>query len=270
MKEMKVLDIDRIDLGELSHALEDHSDLMSWWVDPKTGELHMFGDSMWDGEDVDEDFEPPRTFRRVEPVDSRETYRDLEDFTAMVRDPKERELLERAIAGRGAFRRFKDTLAEFTELRAAWFKFHDTRMERRGIEWLRDEGLVADEAADRALAARPDPDLPEISGPFDARAIARAVAADLHILYGTRLRKVVLFGSWARGDAHPESDIDLLVVLDEATDRAAEHRRMNPILDRHSLENDTVVTALIVTEADFKHRQWPALIRARAEGEPVA
>jgi predicted nucleotidyltransferase len=270
MKEMKMLDLDRIDLPQLCHALEDHSELTSWWLDPKTGGLHMFGDSMWDGEDVDEDFEPPEGFRGVEPLDSRESYRDLEDFTAMVRDPKQRELLERAIAGRGAFRRFKDTLAEFPGLRAAWFKFHDTRMERRAIEWLRDEGVVSDEAAEHALVARPDPDLPEASGPFDARAIARAAAADLRVLYGTRLRKVVLFGSWARGDAHPESDIDLLVVLDEANDRAAEHRRMNPILDRHSLENDTVVTALIVTEADFKHRQWPALIRARAEGEPVA
>jgi hypothetical protein len=45
---------------------------------------------------------------------------------------------------------------------------------------------------------------------------------------------------------------------------------MNPILDRHSLKNDTVVTALIVSEADFEHRQWPALIRARAEGVMVA
>jgi len=265
-----MLDLDRIDLGELCLALEDHSDLMSWWLDPKSGKLHIFGDSMWDGEAVDEDFEPPQGFRRIEPIDSRDSYGDLEDFNATVRDPKARELLGRAIAGRGAFRRFKDMLAEFPDLRATWFKFHDARTERRAIEWLRDEGLVSDEAAERALQARPDPELPEIVGPFDARAIARAVADDLRVIYGKRLRKLLLFGSWARGDAHPESDIDLLVVLDEATDRAVEHGRMNPILDRHSLKNDTVVTALIVSEADFEHRQWPALIRARAEGVMVA
>src|SRR5437867_12216365 len=167
MKEMKMLDLDRIDLAELCHALEDHSDLMSWWLDPKTGELHLFGDSMWDGEDVDEDFEPPAGLRRVEPLDSRESYADLADFTASVRDPRARELLERAIEGRGAFRRFKDTLAEFADLRAAWFKFHDARLERRAIEWLRDEGLVAEEAAERALGARPGPEVPEIGGPVD-------------------------------------------------------------------------------------------------------
>src|SRR6266508_863079 len=270
MKKMKKLDLEQVDLSELSQALEDHSGSASWWLDPESGELHMLGDSMWDGEDIGPDFEPPARFRRVEALDSRESYADLEDFTAAVRDPRARELLERAIAGRGAFRRFKDTLAEFPDLRAAWFKFHDARLARRAIEWLRDEKLVDDDAAERALLARPDPDLPPIAGPFDARAIARAVADDLRGLYGQRLRKVVLFGSWARGDAHPESDIDLLVLLDDVKDRMAEHRAMNDILYRHSLDNDTVVTALPVSSEDFERPRWPALIRARIEGQPIS
>jgi len=37
--------------------------------------------------------------------------------------------------------------------------------------------------------------------------------------YGARLREVVLFGSWARGNANQKSDIDLLVVVDDLTDR---------------------------------------------------
>jgi len=270
MKKMKKLDPEHVDLSELTQALEDHGGFTSWWIDMRSGELHLLGDSMWDGEDVGPNFEPPAKFRRVEPVDSRESYRDLEEFTASVRDPRARELLERAIAGRGAFRRFKDTLGEFPELRSMWFKFHDARMERRAIEWLRDEGLVEEDSAERALAARPDPNLPRITGPFDARDIARAVADDLGRLYGKRLRKVVLFGSWARGDAHPESDIDLLVVLDNVEDRWREHERMNPVLDRHSLDNDTVVSALVIGEQDYASAQRPSLIRARAEGVPIA
>jgi predicted nucleotidyltransferase len=35
----------------------------------------------------------------------------------------------------------------------------------------------------------------------------------LKTLYGEQLDKIVLFGSQARGDATPESDIDILIVL---------------------------------------------------------
>lgn len=59
MKKMKKLDLSRIDLDELCHALEDHAGETSWWLDPKTGKLHMRLGSMWDGENVGEDFEPP-------------------------------------------------------------------------------------------------------------------------------------------------------------------------------------------------------------------
>lgn len=36
--------------------------------------------------------------------------------------------------------------------------------------------------------------------------------------YGDRLHSVVLFGSEARGDAGPDSDIDILAVLDKLTE----------------------------------------------------
>ena len=33
-------------------------------------------------------------------------------------------------------------------------------------------------------------------------------------LYGKRLRDIILYGSWARGDATEDSDIDVLVILE--------------------------------------------------------
>jgi hypothetical protein len=190
----------------------------------------------------------------------------MQDFIERVRNPQARHLLERAIAGRGAFRRFKDALFDFPELREAWFRFHDARVERRAIRWLVDEGLVDEAVAERAIDERPDPELLELSGPFDPHEVARDVAHDLRRLYGNRLRRVLLFGSWARGDAHPESDIDLLVVLDHVDSVWDELRRMDALLWRHSFENDTVVTALPVAEADVEEPRRPVLLRAQAEG----
>jgi hypothetical protein len=264
MKGDNVLDLKAVDLGDLAEALEDHSYEHSWWLDRETGEVVLWSDYFQEQGEPDPE---SRGLIPIGPVPSQEGYGDMEDFIALVRDPRARELLERAIEGRGAFRRFKDTLLESPELREAWFRFHDARMERRALEWLADAGLVDREAAERAMPD--DPQLPEISGPFDPFAIARTVATDLRGLYGARLKKVLLFGSWARGDAHPDSDIDLLVVLDRVDSVGNELRRMDDVLWRHSFGNDTVVTALPVGETDAEKQERPVLIRALAEGRPV-
>ncbi len=50
----------------------------------------------------------------------------------------------------------------------------------------------------------------------------QAVKSELQTLYGKRLAKLILYGSYARGDQHEGSDIDFLVVLkddDIKTDR---------------------------------------------------
>jgi hypothetical protein len=55
----------------------------------------------------------------------------------------------------------------------------------------------------------PRPNLP----PAVDEALARFRSA-IAARFGARLREVLLFGSWARGDAHEESDVDVLVVVD--------------------------------------------------------
>ncbi len=109
----------------------------------------------------------------------------------------------------------------------------------------------------------------KVEATLDGKAVAGRVARDLREMYGGRLMDVLLFGSWARGDAHSESDIDLLVILDEVPSRQRELARMNDILWRHSLENDTVVTEIPVSAAEWREPGEPFLMRARAEGVPV-
>jgi predicted nucleotidyltransferase len=265
---MTMLDVAKLDLSDLCMALEDNSPEHSWWIDPTTGQTEMW--SEYTGDELGLGHPDDRDLVFVEPIGSRDAYGDMEDFVERVRDPRARELLSRAIEGRGAFRRFKDTLLEFPELRQAWFAFHDARMQRRALEWLAGAGLVDTGAAEEAMGERPDPELPEIAGAFDPHAIAAAVAEELRELYGERLKQVLLFGSWARGDAHPESDIDLLVVLDRIDSRWEERDRMSDILYRHSLDNETIVCEVPVSEDELEKAEIPLLMRVREEAVRIA
>lgn len=265
MKEMTMLDLERVDLGELCMALEDNSAEHEWYVDAANG-MVGFRSEYFDEDALDAD---QQQLVPIEPLSSAEAYGDMEEFIARVTDRRARELLERAIAGRGAFRRFKDTLWEVPELRDAWFGFHNARMRRRAIGWLRDVELIDDAVAERAVNAVEEPTTPLLVAAVDGAEVAAAVARDLRDLYGDRLCRVLLMGSWARDEASVDSDVDLLVVLDEVPARATEMDRMDAVLWRHSLANEVVVTELPVSQRDFDESDEPMLIRARAEGVPV-
>jgi hypothetical protein len=255
-----MLDPEQVDLADLALALEDHSRDHKWWFDPDTGAVEPRFEARF-GDD-----HAAAGLVSIEPVPTGVGYADMEDFVGRVRDPRAHHLLERAITGRGAFRRFKDALLDYPELRQAWFAFHDVRSERRAIEWLLERGLVDPAAADAALESRPEPAPGEVPGLLDAHGVTHRVAGELRRLYGQRLQSVMLVGAWARGDAHPESAIELLVILERISDRWQEKRRMDRIVWRYSMRHDTVVTALPVTEAELERSATPMLARATAEG----
>ncbi len=73
--------------------------------------------------------------------DTSDAYRDMEDFIATVGDGRLQDRLWQAIRGRGAFRRFKDLLADHPREEARWFVFRDGRARRRLLKWLESEGV---------------------------------------------------------------------------------------------------------------------------------
>ena len=98
----------------------------------------------------------------------------------------------------------------------------------------------------------------------------RAVLADLRQrlqdLYGDRLVTLVLYGSQARGDAEPGSDIDVMVVLKGAVQPCLEVERSGGLLTEVSLHFDELVSCIFVNEQDFATRNTPLLMNIRREG----
>ena len=69
------------------------------------------------------------------------------------------------------------------------------------------------------------------------RGILCELRSELEQLYGERLVRLVLFGSRARGDADPDSDIDVLVVLRGPVESYQEIERVSGILSDLSLRH---------------------------------
>ena len=85
-------------------------------------------------------------------------------------------------------------------------------------------------------------------------------------IYGERLVQMVLFGSQARGDAEPGSDIDVLVVLKDPVRAGEEIDRTIDLVADLSLQHNEVVSCTFIGEDRFKHRHGPLPRNIRREG----
>jgi len=101
------------------------------------------------------------------------------------------------------------------------------------------------------------------------QAILSELRLRLERLYGQRLASLVLYGSQARADAEPGSDIDVLVVLEGAVDPGREIARTESDVADLCLTHGVVLTCLFVSREQFAEEQSPLLINVRREGVTV-
>ena len=86
-----------------------------------------------------------------------------------------------------------------------------------------------------------------------------------HVL-GDQLESVLLFGSRARGEARPTSDIDILVVVRGSYSYGDLMKRTSPIVAELSLQHDVVISRVFVSKERFEREQSPFLLNVRDEG----
>lgn len=97
--------------------------------------------------------------------------------------------------------------------------------------------------------------------------IVREFKAALQTLYGERLNGVILYGSYARGDYNEESDIDLMVLLnDEQVDTYREIRRMIDLETKFLLVYGKVVSLLPAPRLRYTQSVMPIYQEIRRYG----
>jgi predicted nucleotidyltransferase len=99
--------------------------------------------------------------------------------------------------------------------------------------------------------------------------VLRAYREGLEKLFRDQFVGVLIYGSFARGKARPDSDVDVLCVLRAPFDYAEAIRRSSELTARLSLEYDVVLSRVFASEDDVKTCNLPSFMDVRRDGIPA-
>lgn len=95
--------------------------------------------------------------------------------------------------------------------------------------------------------------------------VASEFRVELDRVYGRRLRGVFIFGACAREQQRADSDLDVLVVLDEIERYGQEIDRTSEATSRLSIFRGITISRVFVRESDWLLADTPFLRNVRSE-----
>lgn len=82
--------------------------------------------------------------------------------------------------------------------------------------------------------------------------LIRQYVEEVKKIYGSHLSKVVLYGSYARGDFSPESDIDIMILLDLSDlDLKTYSQQLSYMTYDFNMDHDLDIKPIVKNEAHF-------------------
>ena len=124
-----------IDLDMLETAMEDSDLAHRYFLNLVTGEVVFFSDYLGlseEDERLEEEIDGSNDYVAIERIPSYEAYQWMVDFVDELVAPADEDAAEKlsiALDGKGAFRRFKDTLHRVDEQwLQAWYQWKDKRL----------------------------------------------------------------------------------------------------------------------------------------------
>ena len=105
--------------------------------------------------------------------------------------------------------------------------------------------------------------------PLRIRKLMKELKAGLASIYGDKLQAVYLYGSYARGDHRPGSDVDVMILLSDYKNYWEELRRSTELASDISLHYDVTVSRLIMKDIQWEESDMPVLRNIHKEGVPA-
>jgi uncharacterized protein len=95
--------------------------------------------------------------------------------------------------------------------------------------------------------------------------------AELKKLLGDKLKKLILFGSYSRGDYNNESDIDLIALVDETNPEEKFAEQIVDIMVDLSLKNDSILSIFMENDKNYEEEKSviPLLKNIEKEGMEI-
>ena len=91
--------------------------------------------------------------------------------------------------------------------------------------------------------------------PQSMKSVIEKYIAEIKKIYGTHLRKIILYGSYARGDFKADSDIDIMILLDMSDmDLKVYSQQLSYMTFDFNLDNDLDIKPIAKSEDHF--RKW--------------
>lgn len=147
-----------INLDIIVEALEMTDNETEFFFDREKEDTVMFSEYSDDYKQISGMIDEDEDDRFIRLPSQREIneYGMMEEFISSIRNDDQRAALEMAISGRGAFRRFKDTVIRFG-IEKKWYAFRDKEYLRVAREWCEEN----DVAYERSGAGLPDSAVPQ-------------------------------------------------------------------------------------------------------------
>jgi len=100
----------------------------------------------------------------------------------------------------------------------------------------------------------------------EIRIIAERLRAHLKGRYSSKVLHLILYGSYARNMASSDSDVDILVVVDDTLDAWEVRRSLDGLLLDILLEKGRLVSVLVVPKSFYEGYNSPFMMQVRREG----
>lgn len=96
--------------------------------------------------------------------------------------------------------------------------------------------------------------------------LIKQIKAHLITMYGEKIKKVILYGSYVRGNATRDSDIDILVLVDQSLNPFEVRESLSDLLFDMILEEGELVSVIAVPEHFYESYNSPFMLNVRKEG----